>query len=92
MNTKVRSTRAHQDPDGGGGPRQDDDRYGNPIVTNRVSMNLVLDKAYLPAETQNEMILQLMGLLEQSGEQSVDKPVSRGSPMPSRAPMRRSPP
>ena len=47
------------------------DRYGNPIVTNRVSMNLVLDKAYLPAETQNEIILQLMGLLEQSGEQSI---------------------
>ena len=49
------------------------DRYGNPIVTNRVSMNLVLDKAYLPAETQNEIILQLMGLLEQSGEQWVDE-------------------
>ena len=24
------------------------DRYGNPIVTNRVSMNIVLDKAFLP--------------------------------------------
>ena len=57
------------------------DRYGNPIVTNRVSMNLVLDKAYLPAETQNEIILQLMGLLEQSGEQWVDElPVSQGQP------------
>ena len=31
------------------------DRYGNPIVTNRVSMNIVLDKAFLPAETQNEI-------------------------------------
>ena len=41
------------------------DRYGNPIVTNRVSMNIVLDKAFLPAETQNEIILSLMQLLEQ---------------------------
>ena len=42
------------------------DRYGNPIVTNRVSMNIVLDKAFLPAETQNEIILSLMQLLEQN--------------------------
>lgn len=57
------------------------DRYGNPIVTNRVSMNIVLDKAFLPAETQNEIILSLMQLLEQSGEEWIDElPVSDTQP------------
>ena len=45
-------------------PGEITDRYGNPIVTNRVSMNIVLDKAFLPAETQNEIILSLMQLLQ----------------------------
>lgn len=67
------------------------DRYGNPIVTNRVSMNIVLDKAFLPAETQNEIILSLMQLLEQSGESgSMNCRFRIPSPIPLTAPIRRS--
>ena len=57
------------------------DRYGNPIVTNRVSMNIVLDRAFLPTETQNETILDLMALLERSGEEWIDElPISESAP------------
>ena len=57
------------------------DRYGNPIAMNRVSLNIVLDKAFLPAGQQNQTILELISLLEQSGEEWLDDlPVSRSTP------------
>ena len=57
------------------------DRYGNPIAVNEVSLNIVLDRAFLPAEQQNATILELIELLERSGESWLDDlPVSDTAP------------
>ena len=57
------------------------DRYGNPLANNRVSLNITLDKAFLPAEKQNETILRLMELLESTGEAWLDElPISQTEP------------
>ena len=50
------------------------DRYGRPMAGNRSSYNIVLDGAYLPEKTEaNTVILRLMELLEQCGEEWIDQ-------------------
>ncbi|MDP4153134.1 MAG: penicillin-binding protein 2 [Bacillota bacterium] len=41
------------------------DRYGRPLVTNRMGFQVVLNKVFLPADSQNDIILKLMGELKQ---------------------------
>ena len=40
------------------------DRYGRPLVTNRMGFNVVLNKAFLPEESQNDIILKLLELID----------------------------
>ena len=58
------------------------DRYGRPMAGNRSSYNIVLDGAYLPEKTEaNTVILRLMELLEQCGEEWIDQlPVTLEEP------------
>ena len=57
------------------------DRYGRPIVQNKVGYNVTLDKAYLTRGKENEIILRLLDLLEQSGEEWIDKlPITTEAP------------
>jgi len=58
------------------------DRYGRPMAGNRSSYNILLDGAYLPEKTEaNTVILRLMELLEQSGEEWIDQlPVTMEEP------------
>ena len=53
------------------------DRYGRPFATNRISMDIILDQAYLPVGQENEVILELMELLESLGQEWIDNlPIS----------------
>lgn len=57
------------------------DRYGRPFVTNRTSYNIIFDKSFLPADTQNEIIHTLIGIMEQNGEEWIDSlPISKAEP------------
>ncbi|MBR5558875.1 MAG: penicillin-binding protein [Oscillospiraceae bacterium] len=58
------------------------DRYGRPFAVNRSGYNIVLDGAYLPAKNEaNRVILRLMDLLEECGEEWIDQlPVSMEAP------------
>lgn len=44
------------------------DRYGRPFATNRISMNIILDYAYLPSGQENKVVLELIRLLESLGQ------------------------
>ena len=44
------------------------DRYGRPFASNRVSLDIVLDQAYLPAGKENQVIYDLILLLESLGQ------------------------
>ncbi len=57
------------------------DRYGRPLAINATGYNIVLDKAFLPAEKQNRIILDLCRLLEQSQEEWIDNlPITEEAP------------
>ena len=57
------------------------DRYGRPIVQNKVGYNVTLDKAYLTRGEENEIILRLLDLLEQADEEWIDKlPITTEAP------------
>jgi len=57
------------------------DREGVPLAVNRMGYDVILDKAYLPAVRQNEIILSLMELFENIGEHWTDNlPVSHSQP------------
>ncbi len=58
------------------------DRYGRPLAGNRSGYNVVLDGAYLPKGNEaNQVILRLMELLENCGEEWIDQlPVTREAP------------
>ena len=43
------------------------DRYGRPLVQNKVGYNVTLDKAYLTRGEENEIILRLLSLLQAAG-------------------------
>ncbi len=44
------------------------DRYGSPLVINRVGYDIILDKSYLPVGGENEILITLIGIMEQLGE------------------------
>ena len=44
------------------------DRYGRPFTTNRISLDIILDRAYLPVGQENQVILELTGLLGSLGQ------------------------
>ncbi len=53
------------------------DRYGRPFATNRVSLDIILDQAYLPVGQENQVILELIGLMEEMGQEWIDNlPIS----------------
>ncbi len=57
------------------------DRYGNPLAVNATGYNIVLDRAFLPVNEQNKIILKLTNLLAASGEGWIDNlPVTRSQP------------
>lgn len=57
------------------------DRYGNPLVVNRVSFDISLDRTFLPVEEQNTTILTLMELLRSTGEEWIDNlPITQEQP------------
>ena len=49
------------------------DRYGRPLVQNKVGYNVTLDKAYLTRGEENEIILRLLTLLSAAGDEWIDK-------------------
>lgn len=58
------------------------DRYGNPLAINTTGYNVVLDRAYLPREEQNRIILDLTKLLSAEGEEWIDKlPITKTQPL-----------
>ena len=42
------------------------DRYGRPFTTNRISLDIILDRAYLPVGQENQVILELTGRAQES--------------------------
>lgn len=57
------------------------DRYGRPLVQNKVGYNVTLDKAYLTRGEENEIILRLLKLLSAAGDEWIDKlPVTETEP------------
>lgn len=48
------------------------DRYGRPFATNRISLDIILDQAYLPPGQENRVILELIQLLENLGQDWID--------------------
>ena len=44
------------------------DRYGRPFTTNRISLDIILDQAYLPVGQENQVILELSQRLESLGQ------------------------
>lgn len=57
------------------------DRYGRPLVQNKVGYNVTLDKAYLTRGEENEIILRLLKLLSAAGDEWIDKlPITETAP------------
>ena len=53
------------------------DRYGRPFTINRISLDIILDQAYLPEGQTNEVILELITLLESLDQDWIDNlPIS----------------
>ena len=48
------------------------DRYGRPFTINRVSLDIILDQAYLPEGQTNEVIVELITLLESLDQDWID--------------------
>ncbi len=49
------------------------DRYGRPLVTNKVGFNVVFDRAFLPKGEENQIISELLDLMEKSGVEWIDE-------------------
>ncbi len=57
------------------------DRNGNPLAINRMGYDIIFDKAFFPADKQNEIILSLITLFQQRGEGWSDTlPISTKTP------------
>ena len=57
------------------------DRNGVPLAVNKIGYNLTINKAYLDTSSENEMILRLISLFRQSGEDWNDSlPISDSAP------------
>lgn len=57
------------------------DRYGRPFTTNRIGFNIILDRAFLPTSKQNQVILDLIGQMEEMGSSWIDNlPLTQTEP------------
>ncbi len=57
------------------------DRYGRPLAVNRMGYNIIFDKAFMKADSENQTILTLIQTLTKSGEEWNDTlPLSRTAP------------
>ena len=57
------------------------DRYGRPFAVNRVGWNIVLDRAFLEKGRENETILKVINMLEETGESWIDNlPITEAAP------------
>lgn len=57
------------------------DRNGQPFATNRVSYDIIINVAYLPAEQRNSAIRKIIDLMEQEGQSWIDNlPISAAEP------------
>lgn len=57
------------------------DRYGRPMVVNRTGFNVVFDMAFLDHGKENDMILRLIDIMKQSGENWIDNlPLAKTPP------------
>ncbi|MCL2013709.1 MAG: penicillin-binding transpeptidase domain-containing protein [Oscillospiraceae bacterium] len=57
------------------------DRYGNPLVVNKIGFNVVLERAFLAKGTENDTIVKLLGILEKASEKWEDNlPISEKAP------------
>ena len=57
------------------------DRNGKPLAVNRMGYDVILDRAYLSPDKQNDIILELIGLFERLGETWTDTlPITATAP------------
>jgi len=57
------------------------DRYGRPFTINRIGFDIEINRAFLPKERQNEIILKVINLLKKSGEPWIDNlPITKTQP------------
>ncbi|MEG0942881.1 MAG: penicillin-binding transpeptidase domain-containing protein [Angelakisella sp.] len=57
------------------------DRYGRPFTTNRVGYDIILDRSYLPYNKENDVLLSLMEIMEELGQEWIDNlPISETAP------------
>lgn len=57
------------------------DRYGRPMAVNRMGYDVIIDRAFLPRGEENAVILQLIRLMEEMGEEWIDDfPVTASQP------------
>lgn len=57
------------------------DRYGRPLATNKIGYNVVFDRAFLPKDQENSIILSLINLFKTSSEGWIDEiPISKTQP------------
>jgi len=48
------------------------DRYGRPLATNRVRYDITVDKNNIVTDSENSIILELISILEENGEEWID--------------------
>lgn len=57
------------------------DRYGRPLVTNKVGFNIIFYRSFMPKGEENEIISGLIDLLEKSGVEWIDEcPITKTTP------------
>ena len=57
------------------------DRYGRPLAINRQGFDIIFDRAYMPSSETNEIILRLMEMMEEAGEEWIDNlPITDTAP------------
>lgn len=57
------------------------DRNGIPLVQNKMSYDVMIDKAFLETGTTNEIILRLIGIFEKNGQFWIDNlPINQNAP------------
>lgn len=57
------------------------DRYGRPLATNRVRYDITVDKNNVVKDSENSIILELISILEENGEEWIDNlPLSKEAP------------
>ncbi len=57
------------------------DRNGNPLAINTTSYDIVFDRAFLPSSKQNDVILSLIRLMQENGQEWIDNlPISLAAP------------